>query len=208
MVTRSLASALFVLLLTLQVPDAQAARSLIINVYPHDELGDVSDQQLEKEFFQHWLDEMRSFTPHPIEVVFHRNVQSVTDIDYSDLASQQLLDQFTEAVRFQTSLTPFPYLQKHLLMTRNSYDKRGLNYNAGLAYFKQNTAIASVSHYSAPAHEIGHMLGATHEDAELSFNGWVCETYTHPRMPARSNCYRYSDQNRANILEYLKYNSN
>ena len=49
---------------------------------------------------------------------------------------------------------------------------------------------------------------ATHEDAELKFNGWVCETYTHPRVPARSNCYRYSDKNRANIADYLKYNSN
>lgn len=71
-------------------------------------------------------------------------------------------------------------MDKQLLLTRNSYDHSGLNYNAGLAYQKQNTAIASAGAYGAPAHEIGHLLGATHEDAELKFNGWVCETYTHP----------------------------
>lgn len=204
----SLPSLLLALLLVLQAPGAQAARSLVINVYLHDDLSGMSNQQLHDDFFQHWLDEMRTFSKTPIEIVLRRNVRGITDTVYENTSSSQLLEQFTEAVHQQDPQPPFSFLNKHLLMTRNSYDHSGLNYNAGLAYFKQNTAIASIAAYSAPAHEIGHMLGATHEDAALKFNGWICETYTHPRVPARSNCYRYSDKNRTSILEYIKYNSN
>ncbi|BBH48739.1 hypothetical protein [Pseudomonas sp. KU43P] len=208
MFRHSRAALVFGLSCTLQIPAALAAKSLVVTVYPHDELVEISDEQLNTDYFQHWLDEMRSFTDHPIEIVFRRNVEGITNIDYANMASSQILDTFTQAIVELQSSHPFSFLNKHLLMTRDSYDHSGANYNAGLAYFKQNTAIASLAAYNGPAHEIGHMLSTTHEDAELKFNGWICETYTHPRSPARSNCYRYSDKNRANISEYLKYNSN
>ncbi|WP_256215612.1 hypothetical protein [Pseudomonas sp. NBRC 111131] len=199
---------LFSLLFSLQLPNALAARSLVVTIYLHDDLADMREEQLNTDYVQHWLDEMRNFTHHPIEVVMRRNVQGITDIDYQSMPSGQILDTFTQEIAYLASNQMFSFLNKHLLMTRNPYDKSGLNYLAGLAHFKHNTAIASLSSYSSVAHEIGHMLSATHEDAELKFNGWVCETYTHPRVPARSHCYRYSDRNRANISDYLKYNSN
>lgn len=196
------------LVLSLQLPAASAARSLTVTVYVHDDLADMSDEQLNKDFFQHWLDEMRSFSQQSIEVIFQRKVEHITDIAYAGMPSAKLLEVFTRQLHEQRRHPFLSFMDKQLLLTGNSYDHSGLNYNAGLAYLKKNTAIASVAAYGAPAHEIGHLLGATHEDAELKFNGWVCETYTHPRVPARSNCYRYSDKNRANIADYLKYNSN
>ncbi|MFA7891520.1 hypothetical protein [Pseudomonas putida] len=195
------------LLFSLQALNASAARSLTVNVYVHDDLADMPDAQLHNDYFEHWLKEMRNFTDHPIEVIFQRNVPAITDIAYAGMPSSHILEAFTNGVDEKTRQGPFSFMNKHLLLTRDSYDRSGLNYNAGLAYMKQNTAISSIAAYGAPAHEIGHMLGATHEDAELKFNGWVCETYTHPRVPARSNCYRYSDKNRAIIADYLKYNS-
>lgn len=195
-------------LCSLHLSAVMAARSLVVTVYPHNELANLSDAQLDKDYFKHWLDEMRSFTNHPIEVIFRRNIPGITDLDYRGMSSSEILQAFTEQEKYLNSSRPFSFLNKHLLLTRDSYDKSGLNYNAGLAYIKGNTAIASMAAYGAPAHEIGHMLSASHEDAELKFNGWVCETYTHPRVPARSNCYRYSDKNRENIVSYLKYNSN
>lgn len=196
------------LVLSLQLPAASAARSLTVTVYVHDDLADMSDEQLNKDFFQHWLDEMRSFSQRSIEVIFQRKVEHITDIAYAGMPSAKLLEAFTRQLHEQRRHPFFSFMDKQLLLTGNSYDHSGLNYTAGLAYLKQNMAIASVAAYGAPAHEIGHLLGATHEDAELKFNGWVCETYTHPRVPARSNCYRYSDKNRANIADYMKYNSN
>ncbi|EKT4455081.1 zinc-dependent metalloprotease family protein [Pseudomonas putida] len=197
----------FGLALSVQLPSASAAQALTVTVYVHDDLADMHDGQLNEDFFQHWLNEMRSFSQHPVEVIFQRNIKHITDIAYAGMPSEKLLDAFSRQVYAQKRHRLYSLMDKHLLLTRNSYDHSGLNYNAGLAYLKQKTAIASVAAYGAAAHEIGHLLGATHEDAELKFNGWVCETYTHPRVPARSNCYRYSDRNRANITDYLKENS-
>ncbi|MFJ4444552.1 hypothetical protein ACIPZ8_20990 [Pseudomonas sp. NPDC089422] len=191
------------------LPSAWAARSLVVTVYPHDELADMSDDQLQNDYFQHWLDEMRTFTQHPIEVIFQRAVPGLTDIDYRTMSSNQLLDAFTEEILYQRSARPFSYMNKDLLLTRESYDRSGLNFVAGLAHTNGNTGIASMATYAAPAHEIGHMLSATHEHAHTDFNGWFCETYMVPaRIKLRSNCYRYSEQNRTAIADYLKYNSN
>ncbi len=191
----------------LQLPDA-AARSLTVTVYLHNDLADMREEQVRKDYFEHWLSEMRSFSQHPIELIFRRNVERITDIDYAGMPAAQLLDTFSEEVNEQGRYGVFSFMDKHLLLTRNTYDESGSDRLGGLANFKYNTAISSLGAYGTPAHEIGHMLGATHEDAELKFNGWICETYTYPnRAAARSNCYRYSDKNRATIADYLKYNS-
>ncbi|HGA2316364.1 TPA: hypothetical protein ACIRVE_000881 [Pseudomonas putida] len=191
------------------LPSAWSARSLVITVYPHDELADISDKQLRVDYFQHWLDEMRSFTPHPIEVIFQRSIRGLTDIDYRAMSSNQILDAFTEEITTQRSARPFSFMNKDLLLTKHSYDRSGLGCVAGLVHINGNTGIASMVTYAVPGHEIGHMLSATHENAKTEFNGWFCETYMVPnRVPLRSNCYRYSDQNRAAIADYLKRNSN
>ncbi|MFR0673826.1 hypothetical protein ACLUUI_09105 [Enterobacterales bacterium AW_CKDN230030176-1A_HGKHYDSX7] len=198
---------LLVLLGALHLTPAAAARSLVVTVYLHDELADLSERTIRADYFDHWLKEMRSFTNHPIELIFRRRVPDITDIDYQGLSSKDILGRFTQEIGYLRDIPPFSHMRKHLLLTRGVYDRSGLNYNAGLASYKGTTAIASLDAYSAPAHELGHLLSATHEDAELKFNGWVCETYTHPRVPLRSNCYRYSDANRANIADYLRVNS-
>ncbi|WP_438281176.1 hypothetical protein [Pseudomonas alabamensis] len=198
---------LLALLCSLHLPPAVAARSLVVTVYLHDELANLDESAVRADYFQHWLDEMRWFTNHPVELIFRRTVKGITDIDYAQLPSTEILQRFTEGVRHLPEAQPFSLMRKHVLLTRGVYDRSGLNYNAGLAAFKGITAIASLDTYSAPAHEIGHLLSATHEDAEIRFNGWMCETYTHPRSPVRSHCYRYSDANRANIVDYLRAHS-
>jgi len=197
------------LVCSLILPSAWAARPLVITVYPHDELAGISDQQLHDDFFQHWLEEMRSFTQHPIEVIFQRTLPGLTDIDYGAMASAQVLEAFTEEIDLQRSVRPFSFMNKDLLLTMDSYDRSGLTFVAGLAHRSGNTAIASMTSYAVPGHEIGHMLSATHENAKTDFNGWFCETYMVPaRIVLRSNCYRYSEQNRAAIADYLKHHSN
>lgn len=194
---------------SLILPSAWAARTLVITVYPHDELAEISDKQLHDDYFQNWLDEMRSFTHHPIEVIFQRSISGLTDIDYRAMTSNQILDAFTEEIHVQRSARPFSFMNKDLLLTKESYDRSGLNFVAGLAHISGNIGIASMSSYAVPGHEIGHMLSATHENAETDFNGWFCETYMVPaRFKLRSNCYRYSELNRAAIADYLRDNSN
>ena len=195
------------LMCALQVPNTWAAKSLQIWVYPHDELADISERKLRNDYFQRWLDEMRSFTEHPIEVIFQRDVPGITDLAYVGKPSEEILEAFKDGLESRPS-PPFSFMRKHLLLTRNVYDRSGLNYNAGLARQGGVHAIASLDTFKAPAHEIGHLLNATHEQAATQFNGWFCETYMTPRNPLRSHCHRYSDENRAIIADYLKYNSN
>lgn len=200
-------ASLLALLCALHLPSAMAARSLVVWVYPHDELADISNEQLNKDYFEHWIEEMRLISNHPIEVIFQRNVPGITDIDYSAMSGTEILALFTQEASYRPESNPASFLKKHMLLTKEPYDKNGLNYNGGLAYFKQSTAIASLATFAAPAHELGHMFSATHEDAQVNFNGWFCETYTHPRVPLRSNCYRYSDKNRQNISDYINANA-
>lgn len=148
------------LVYSLFLPSAWAARTLVITVYPHDELAGISDQQLHDDFFQHWLDEMRSFTQHPIEVIFQRAIAGLTDIDYSAMSSNQILDAFTDEISVQRSARPFSFMNKDLLLTKDSYDRSGLNCVAGLAHVNGNTAIASMTTYGIPGHQLGHMLSA------------------------------------------------
>ncbi|MBH3426770.1 hypothetical protein [Pseudomonas alkylphenolica] len=201
---------LLALLFTLHLPSATAARSLVVWVYTHDDLADISDAQLNKDYFQHWIDEMRLITNHPIEVIFERNVPGITDINYSSMSAASLLAMFSNESSdrdHQRERSP-SYLNKSILLTKEPYEQSEPGLLVGLAYVKQTTAIASLETFVAPAHELGHLFSATHDDAEVNFNGWFCETYTfETRLSLRSNCYRYSDQNRQNIADYIKYYS-
>lgn len=93
-----LLSILFGLSLCLQLPSASAARSLVVTVYLHDDLSDIADAQLHHDYFQHWLDEMHTFTKHPVELIFRRNVPGITDIAYHGLPSTEILQAFTREI--------------------------------------------------------------------------------------------------------------
>ncbi|MNG41303.1 hypothetical protein D3C84_1303970 [compost metagenome] len=47
------------------------------------------------------------------------------------------------------------------------------------------------------------MLGATHEDAEVIYNGWWHDTIMNDSNALHGNEYRFSDKNRENIRNYL-----
>lgn len=191
----------FALFACTHLGQAMAASSLVVKLYPHDELADTSNDQLRKDYVQPWFDEMRKVTNHSIEVIFQRNIAGVTDIPYQQIAPTETLATFRHAV-------PASYSEMSVLLTKNDFGKDDGSSRAvaGLASPTWPYAIASLVTYTALAHELGHLMKATHEAAELRFNPWVCETYVYPeRMPLRSNCYRYSDENRTRIARHLDF---
>ncbi|PSS57366.1 hypothetical protein [Pseudomonas sp. BBP2017] len=197
---------------TLRLSAAMANDTLIVHVYLHDELAGVSEQSLHSNYLQHWEDEMRAFTSHPIEVIFHRNIAGITGIDYAGRNNaKDTLQAFHHAVA-DLKFQHYPKgINKSILVTENVFETLDNgNVIQGLAQFEGNFAIASRSSYASPAHEIGHMLGTTHEDAEKQTKAWVltCETYGFPeRAWNRPHCYRYSDANRNNIIAHLQRHS-
>ncbi|WP_442110935.1 hypothetical protein [Pseudomonas sp. NUPR-001] len=191
--------ALFALLCAVHLPSAMAAKSLVVEVFAHDELADISNESLEKDYFSHWIKEMREISAHPVEIVFRRGIAGVTDIDYRNKPPQQTLETFGDNASQQAKTDG-----KLILITKDIFDSN----TAGLAsvFFGSGTyAMASMSAYGNAAHELGHLLSAVHEDSEIRFNGWACETYMQPgRNQLRSNCYRYSDANRERIAQNLQ----
>jgi len=99
-------------------------------------------------------------------------------------------------------------ITKFLLPTRNNINEQlggVLGWTGGFAMIEGHCAIASIGSYRTPAHEIGHMFGATHEDSEVVYDGWWHDTImlVDEFSLARGNVYRFSDKNRKNIREYL-----
>ncbi|PTR22448.1 hypothetical protein C8J98_11624 [Luteibacter sp. OK325] len=76
----------------------------------------------------------------------------------------------------------------------------------GRSWQKGADGIASISgRYPELAHQLGHLLGATHRNAEVRFGGWWCETNMFaPSLLLRSNCYGYSTANMRSIDNYIR----
>ena len=116
------------------------------------------------------------------------------------------IDRWEEAVThyIETTGQPTSQLHKYILLTRN-YVVPGKT--LGVAELnKKQFAIASLERRRTAAHEVGHLLGAMHEDGEIIYNGWWSETTMRPfdrDSRWRTNSYRFSEKNRARIRTYL-----
>lgn len=196
------------LFLHVSLARAGSTPTLTVWAFVHDELSEISDEQLQKDYFDHWLSEMGEIVPVPVRIVFRRNVAGLTDIDYRQLAPNASLSAWADAAfawRRRNNSPGGLVDNKHLLLVRDALGTSDDDTIAGIAYQTGHAAIASLQAYSTAGHELGHTLSATHEQSQVNFNGWFCETYLFPsRFGLRSNCYRYSDENRANIANYLK----
>jgi|GEM_PF-292975 len=183
-----------------------AASGLTVWIFPHDELADISNEQLQLDYFDFWLIEMREIIDLPVHIRFQRNIPGLTDLDYRRDDPSKTLAAWSDAAwtwRRQQNAPGGIIDNKYLLLTRQQLDTSGET--LGLAHQTGHAAIASIYSYATPGHELGHTLSATHEASEVNFNGWFCETYMFPtRLNVRSNCYRYSEENRANIARYLR----
>ncbi|WP_110969807.1 zinc metalloprotease [Pseudomonas huaxiensis] len=196
--------------LTLSAPpvSADAAPTLTIWVFPHDELSELSDEQLQKNYFDAWVDEMSQITSLPVALRFKRRIPGLTDMAYQGLTSSTALSVWTDAAwtwRRQQNSPGGAIDNKYLLLTRDELELQGKDSISGVAYQTGHSAIASLNSFATVGHELGHTLSATHEQSHVNFNGWFCETYMFPQpFGLRSNCYRYSDENRQSIANYLK----
>lgn len=187
--------------------NADTSPALTIWVFPHDELAEISDEQLQIDYLDHWLLEMRQLVDIPILLTFHREIPGLTDLDYTQQQASATLAIWSDASwawRRQQNSPGAALDNKYLLLTRNGLGKDDKKIITGAAHQAGHAAIASLQSYAAAGHELGHTLSATHEQSRVHYNGWFCETYMYPtRIGIRSQCYRYSDENRANIVSYL-----
>lgn len=195
---------LFAALATAEDPELPV---ITLWVFPHDDLAALSDQQIKEDFLDNWVIEMGNIVDYPIQIRFQRQLPGVTDVDYENQPSSKTLSAWVDASwkwrRLQNSQGGLA-TNKYLLLTREAFDRQGINRVLGLAEQAGHAAIASTTAFTTAGHELGHLFNATHEQSDVNFNGWFCETYMFPaRLGIRSNCYRYTDANRDSIAQYL-----
>lgn len=179
---------------------------LRLNVIVHQEVPGDLRTRLQADYLQRWVEEMEKVTGREVEIRFNDNVPGVSDMVYTG-ENRQVVRSIIERANQAAWQKDGNYRRdKTLLLVMGGVRSEGSAAEEvlGEAVFQGSSGWASLKTYTAAGHELGHMFGATHENAEVLYNGWWCETYTYPvRQNLRSNCYRYSDLNRQAIRAYL-----
>ncbi len=198
---------LFMLTLMIMQPVAAdppaSKRPLFFYVFIHDDIATEDRGDLHKTYFQWLRKDLESFTGRRVQLQFIEHSAPWTNFSYKGEDLDKTLAQWTElASQYRDEHNqPVNALGKYLLLTQSK-----LNSSAASATSIDHYAgIASTTFYTAAAHVTGHMLGGTHEAAEVLYKGgWWCETnLVALRNPLRANCYVYSDKNKEQIAAQL-----
>jgi hypothetical protein len=181
-------------------------RSLLLTVFIHEDLTDYAMRDL-REHFDWMVTEIEEISGRQMTLVFvpSSDTPEISGFNYKDSDTSQVLYEWYKEVELYKKSSPLHYddnLHKFLLLTRHNINGS----TAGVAAPTGHYAIASINH-RAPAHEVGHMFDARHDDYEVLYNGWWNETIMAPGTgfsPLRGDADRFSDKNRENIRDYLE----
>ncbi len=164
---------------------------------------------IKKDYFSWLIDELETLSGRKVEMIqiTKDEASDLYTFDYSSDTSTDAITRWEKAVSLflqKASRTPSP-LEKFILLTRNAVVPGQLN---GVANKHGGQfAIATVDNFRTAAHEVGHLLDARHDAGGIIYNGWWSETLMVEYdffSPLRTNAYRFSDQNRERIKDYLK----
>lgn len=176
-----------------------------VRIFLHDELRSSRTREIHAGYVAWWLRDMESnVLPEDvaIEVTYSQGIPGVSDQPYG---TPSFLNTWVKAVdRFVASREiRNTWKNKYVLVTANRPSERLL----GQAIPTRGIAVASLSGpYSVVAHELGHLFGAEHIDAEWRgwHRWWPCRTNMYLNdAPLLANCYQYSAANIARIQRYV-----
>lgn len=193
---------------TNQSKEISAKNPILLMVFIHDDLDGHDENKLYDDYFAWLKTELEDISGRDVLIIFKSKstAPEMTNYHYQNESPydsgqgwKALVKEFTSKVE---ETRPYdPDLNKFLLLTRNPINSSV----AGVAIGKGQSGIASIFYYMAPAHEVGHMFSATHDDADVIYDGWWHDTImqTDWATTLRGNSYRFSDKNRENIRNYL-----
>jgi len=178
-------------------------RPMFLTVFLHDDIPQAERQNIRRDYFAWLLKDLESVTGRRVYLDLIERQGPLTAFYYQGQNLDNTLGDWTRLVdqyMTENNKPRSPTTQKYLLLTSNKINET----TVGMTRPRHYAAIASMTTYTAPAHEIGHMFDGTHEASEISYkDGWWCETNISPtRFGLRANCYIYSAQNRKLMLDY------
>jgi Metallo-peptidase family M12B Reprolysin-like len=182
-----------------------AAYVLHFHFLKHDDLIDRDAQELHARYVAWWLADMATnvLPVEPLRASYTDRAPWLTSMEYGDADSLDRFEGTLKALnayyRFDVTRT---YKHKFVLLTAGL----PMPGTTGVAFEGGNEAIASVAGRARiVAHEIGHMLGATHAEAETR-SWWGCETNMLPNTSGwRGDCLEYTAANQRAIRSYMRH---
>ncbi|MGI4837081.1 MAG: reprolysin-like metallopeptidase [Janthinobacterium lividum] len=172
---------------------------LQITLFVHQDVT-LSTEQLHKDYLSHWEKAMTDISGREVEFEYITEPNDVTTMNYRNDNNSELLNEITKLTRWHFQANEKPgngQLQKALLLTTDPMNAE----THGLTSHLHNAGIASLTAYSNVAHELGHMFGATHENAK---SGWsLCDSFMAWRNPIKAHCNAFSEANEDLIGEHL-----
>lgn len=183
-------------------------KPIVIVVIKHDDLKDLTTSQFYPDYFSWFKTELENVTQRKVQIriPFVGAHPSLSGFNYKQAEEEKTIREWWQLVQELHIKTVQngglePSLTKILLLTRDNLNSQV----AGIATVKSYAAIASITQYQTPAHEIGHMLGATHDDGAIEYDGWWHNSimFGDDFASFRGNTYRFTEKNRANIRNYV-----
>ncbi|WP_095151671.1 reprolysin-like metallopeptidase [Pseudomonas sp. Irchel s3b5] len=176
---------------------------ITLTVFLHEDLKDQNLNLLCSHYFD-WLEDhitVISGRDMNTEFIKPSDAPGISSIDYKTEDLQHLLKKFNAEVVLYVKNTNGSFenaIHKYMLLTRDIINETTLGVAASPGAF----AVASITDYFTAAHELGHMLGASHEDSGdvTTYHGPV-KSLMH--ATAGDVGARFSQINEDNIRRYL-----
>ncbi|WP_448100490.1 hypothetical protein [Luteibacter jiangsuensis] len=182
-----------------------APEELHVWIFLHDTAGESNRGAFLNRYVSWWIRDMEQAVRVgvPVRVTLRSAVPGITDMDYhAGSAIDRLRDLRARGKAYAqaqggkvTSLTKFM-----LFVAKPPANLEGGTVGAAIEPFGAGLA-SSQGHRHVVAHELGHLLGATHEDAE---NRFFCITNMKDSLWGAIPCRYYSGTNDENIRRYIR----
>jgi hypothetical protein len=154
--------------------------------------------------------EFEKITGREISVIFDRDRPPYTNFNYKAEDHKSMFERWKKltwtyrAERHDSNEFLFSRNDRILLITNDFINGSPLfGGTGGVATQPGNSAIASLDFNQTVGHELGHSFDAIHEEGEVLYNGWWCETFMFEPLQFRSNCQVFSEGNRKRIKAYV-----